>query len=432
MVPVAQLLSRLLLLFAGFTRIKVVGRCATSEEAPIIVANHRGPFEPFFLFAQHYCCMVSRVENRIWPLHFPMDALQFICVDRYGTSREKKTVMETIRSRAMSSEQWPQTVLFPEGVSGNGTELLRFKPGAFLPGVAVQPVLFEYPSDIDDVDPSWTHGLSGPLDGLLSVLLRTTSCWSVTMHVRYLPVHVPTADERGNPSLFSDTVRCKMAEALGVPLSDMQMEDVLPATAAVVNHIDPATAVNDCARIVSTFCVKPRDARALLATFRGRQWTPGSVKLERIAEVFNLPLTSVAEAFKDTAGDTPTCITFPRFLAVMGSLSRGCSRPAGNRAWGVHHAFATLGEGDAVEGLARAVRSACPSAPSRGVPLLLSTIGGSGVLDEQRLARFFTLGGSLVCGAAAGPSRGRSHRGHQPCQPAPHSIASLGNQSIAC
>ena len=56
--------------------------------------------------------------------------------------------------------RWPQLLIFPEGSTSNRKALMSFKPGAFIPGKPVQPVLVRYPNNIDTVTWTWNqpHG----------------------------------------------------------------------------------------------------------------------------------------------------------------------------------------------------------------------------------------------------------------------------------
>ena len=43
--------------------------------------------------------------------------------------------------RCQDGSGWPQLMIFPEGSTSNRKALMSFKPGAFVPGKPVQPVL---------------------------------------------------------------------------------------------------------------------------------------------------------------------------------------------------------------------------------------------------------------------------------------------------
>jgi lysophosphatidylcholine acyltransferase/lyso-PAF acetyltransferase len=67
-------------------------------------------------------------------------------------SHESRTqTIQDILDRAKSTDTWPQIFIFPEGTCTNGKVMIDFKPGAFYPGVPVQPVLIRYPNKIDTV-----------------------------------------------------------------------------------------------------------------------------------------------------------------------------------------------------------------------------------------------------------------------------------------
>jgi len=64
-------------------------------------------------------------------------------VRRDKASRQK--VIDELKTRVQSEGVWPQLILFPEGTTTNRQALITFKPGAFIPGMPVQPVVIRYP-----------------------------------------------------------------------------------------------------------------------------------------------------------------------------------------------------------------------------------------------------------------------------------------------
>jgi hypothetical protein len=48
-----------------------------------------------------------------------------------------------------------QVLIFPEGTCTNRSCLITFKPGAFYPGVPIQPVCIRYPNKLDTVTWTW-------------------------------------------------------------------------------------------------------------------------------------------------------------------------------------------------------------------------------------------------------------------------------------
>jgi hypothetical protein len=109
--------------------------------------------------------------------------------------------------------------MFPEGTTTNRSCLAKFKPGAFKPGVPVQPVLIRYPNRLDSC--TWTWDGESAYKAIYYALAQFTN-W---MEVEFLPVYEPTEEEREDESLYCKNVETLMAKKLGVPNSDFQMED---------------------------------------------------------------------------------------------------------------------------------------------------------------------------------------------------------------
>lgn len=67
----------------------------------------------------------------------------------------RQTTIKEIINRATSDMDWPQILIFPEGTCTNRSCLITFKPGAFYPGVPIQPVCIRYPNKLDTVTWTW-------------------------------------------------------------------------------------------------------------------------------------------------------------------------------------------------------------------------------------------------------------------------------------
>lgn len=79
---------------------------------------------------------------------------QPIYVQREDPNSRQNTIREIV-DRARSEEEWPQVVIFAEGTCTNRKALIKFKGGAFYPGVPVQPVLIKYPNKYDTFTWTW-------------------------------------------------------------------------------------------------------------------------------------------------------------------------------------------------------------------------------------------------------------------------------------
>ncbi|XP_043383138.1 lysophospholipid acyltransferase LPCAT4 isoform X2 [Chelonia mydas] len=252
------LLSRLMFFLLGFMQIRVRGQRASRLEAPILVAApHSTFFDPIILLPCDIPMVVSRTEN----LHVPViGALlrfnQAILVSRHDPASRKK-VVEEVKRRATSQGKWPQVLFFPEGTCSNKKALLKFKPGAFIAGVPIQPILVRYPNSLDSTTWAW----QGP--GVLKVIWLTASQLCTTVEVEFLPVYQPSAEESINPTLYASNVQRAMARALGIPATECELVGTLPVRA--VGHLRVA--------------LEPRlwelDRALRRARTRGVPWMPG-------------------------------------------------------------------------------------------------------------------------------------------------------------
>ncbi|XP_030635306.1 lysophospholipid acyltransferase LPCAT4 [Chanos chanos] len=216
-------LSRAVFFSVGFLWIKVKGRRAGLTEAPVLaVAPHSGFLDMLVLCPAGLATVVSRSENTKLPvIGALLEFNQSVLVNRKDPESRKKCVAQ-IKERLTSEGYWPQMLMFPEGTTTNGRALIKFKPGAFLAGVPVQPVLLHYPNKLDTVRWTW-KGTTW-----VQSLWHTTSQFYTNVTVEFLPVYTPSEEEKENPELYADNVQKLMAKALGVPATDYVMEGRYP------------------------------------------------------------------------------------------------------------------------------------------------------------------------------------------------------------
>ncbi|XP_049646180.1 lysophospholipid acyltransferase LPCAT4 [Suncus etruscus] len=216
-------LSRLLFFLLGFLRIRVRGQRASRLQAPVLVAApHSTFFDPIVLLPCDLPKVVSRAENLSVPV---IGALlrfnQAILVSRHDPASRRR-VVEEVKRRATSGGKWPQVLFFPEGTCSNKKALLKFKPGAFIAGVPIQPVLIRYPNSLDTTSWAWR----GP--GVLKVLWLTASQPCSIVDVEFLPVYHPSPEESKDPTLYANNVQRVMAQALGIPATECEFVGSLP------------------------------------------------------------------------------------------------------------------------------------------------------------------------------------------------------------
>uniref|UniRef100_A0A3Q3QGJ6 Phospholipid/glycerol acyltransferase domain-containing protein n=1 Tax=Monopterus albus TaxID=43700 RepID=A0A3Q3QGJ6_MONAL len=194
--PIVLLLSRAVFFSMGFLWVKVKGRRADLKEAPVlVVAPHSSFLDLLVLCPTQLATVVSRSENTRLPIIGALlEFNQSVLVSRKDPDSRKKAVAQ-LTERLTSNGYWPQMLMFPEGTTTNGGALIKFKPGAFLAGVPVQPVLLHYPNKLVS---------------------------------EFLPVYNPSQEERNYPDLYADNVQKLMAKALGVPATDYVLEGGVP------------------------------------------------------------------------------------------------------------------------------------------------------------------------------------------------------------
>ncbi|XP_060693713.1 lysophosphatidylcholine acyltransferase 2 [Hemiscyllium ocellatum] len=217
---VLKSLGRAFLFCMGFMEIKVKGKKADATEAPIlVVAPHSSFFDAAVNIVADMPSTVSRAENADIPLFgLLLQCSQPVLVSRHETNSRRKTV-EEITKRAQSKGKWPQLMIFPEGTCTNRTCLITFKSGAFIPGVPVQPVIIRYPNRLDTVTWTW----QGP--NAMTLMFLTLCQPYSKVEVEFLPVYVPSEEEKCDPLLYGNRVRSVMAIALDVPVTDHTFED---------------------------------------------------------------------------------------------------------------------------------------------------------------------------------------------------------------
>ncbi|XP_060520333.1 lysophosphatidylcholine acyltransferase isoform X4 [Cylas formicarius] len=225
-------------LLAGGMRFKVKGRQASRKEAPILVAAPHSSFlDAGVVYMTGLPCNICRRESgNDFHIGKLINYTQPIYVWRDDPDSRQNTIKEIIK-RATSDLDWPQILIFPEGTCTNRSCLITFKPGAFYPGVPIQPVCIKYPNKLDTVTWTW----EGP--SALKLLWLTLTQISSHCEVEFLPVYTPSEEEKRDPKLFANNVRAVMAKALGIPVVDYSYNDCKLMTKAKEMNLPLATSL---------------------------------------------------------------------------------------------------------------------------------------------------------------------------------------------
>lgn len=271
----------------GFHHVAVKGRQAPPAEAAILtLAPHSSYFDAIPV-TMTMSSIVMKAESRDIPIWGTLIRyIRPVLVSRSDQDSRRKTV-EEIRRRALSQGRWPQIMIFPEGTCTNRTCLISFKPGAFIPGVPVQPVVLRYPNKLDTITWTW----QGP--GALAILWLTLCQLHNRVEIEFLPVYSPSEEEKRDPALFARNVRRVMAEALGVPVTDYTFEDCQLALAEGQLRLPADTCLLEFARLVRGLGLKPEPLEGRLdeQSERARRRGPARLSLPEFAAQLQLPVS---------------------------------------------------------------------------------------------------------------------------------------------
>ncbi|KAM8839963.1 lysophosphatidylcholine acyltransferase 1 isoform 4-T4 [Spinachia spinachia] len=282
-----RVIMRAMWFCGGFHWIKVKGERAPPTEVPILtLAPHSSYFDAIPV-TMTMCSIVGKLESRSIPVWGTLISyIRPVFVFRSDQDSRRKTV-EEIKRRARSGGEWPQIMIFPEGTCTNRSGLILFKPGAFIPGLPVQPVVLRYPNTLDTV--SWTW--RGP--GAFKILWLTLCQPHNPLEIEYLPVYTPSSEERENPALFANNVRKLMARALQLPLTDLTFEDREITLSQGPLRIHDYSGLLEFHQLVCR--LRPRAGRTDEAleeqARRARKLQGDGLSAEDLAQFLDLPLT---------------------------------------------------------------------------------------------------------------------------------------------
>ncbi|XP_042632710.1 lysophosphatidylcholine acyltransferase 1-like [Cyprinus carpio] len=288
---VLKAIMRAMWFSGGFHWVRVKGQPALPSEAPILtMAPHSSYFDAIPV-TMTMASIVMKTESKDIPVWGTLiKFIRPVFVSRSDQDSRRKTV-EEIKRRACSDGEWPQIMIFPEGTCTNRSCLIAFKPGAFIPGVPVQPVLLRYPNEMDTI--SWTW--QGP--GAFKILWLTLCQLHNSIEIEYLPTYTPSEEEKKDPALFASNVRRIMAKALGLPIIDYSFEDCQLAMAKGPLRLPRHTCLLEFARLVRRLGLKTGVTGEVLheEASRARKLCGSRLDVEGFSQYLNQPLTEAVQ-----------------------------------------------------------------------------------------------------------------------------------------
>ena len=145
-----------------------------------------------------------------------------------GGGSGKPSATELIKEKLQAAVTEPETncvAMFPEGTTTNGTHLIHFRHGAFIPGVPVVPLIFKF--HFLFFDPACCSY------SLLHHVLLTMASPSHWMTVEYLDPYMPSEEEKANHDLYSRNVHSYMVKNSHLKDCDFTYADKLRWEAAL-------------------------------------------------------------------------------------------------------------------------------------------------------------------------------------------------------
>lgn len=315
--------TRCVFVAAGFPVVRQRGRRATATEAPVLaMAPHSSYFDVLPVIAMLAPSVVAKLEFARTPFFGKLiDYTQPVYVSREDPNSRQNTIKE-IQRRVTSNGAWPQILLFPEGTCTNRSCLIQFKPGAFYPGVPVQPVVVRYPNRVDTVTWTW----EGP--GALKLMWLTLSQFVNHCEIEFLPVYRPSPEEQKDPRLFACNVRAVMAKALGVPVSDYTYDDCRLMSRARSRHLPCETGLVEVSKLCHRLGIDMAAVENQLDTFAemARQ-RDGLIRLTEFADYLGIPTSEPAlvELFQLYDTDCDGVIDFREYLLGVCLISKPCN-----------------------------------------------------------------------------------------------------------
>lgn len=330
---------RLLFLFGGFNWVTVRGKQASAKDAPVlVVAPHSTYFDALPVVLMGGPSVVAKGETGHLPFFGKLiNYTQPVYVWREDPNSRQNTIKEII-DRTTSDQDWPQVLIFPEGTCTNRSCLITFKPGAFYPGVPIQPVCIRYPNKLDTVTWTW----EGP--GALKLLWLTLTQVQSSCEIEFLPVYNPSEEEKHDPKLYANNVRRLMAKTLGIPVSDYTYDDCRLMTRAKRMNLPFASGLIEVQKLRQKLGLTQTNIEEKILTQSPHIITNegGQISYKEFARQLELPSTSqvLQQLFRLYDKDCTGIIDFREYLLGVLIISK-----ASNGAQTVELAFKIFDRG---------------------------------------------------------------------------------------
>jgi 1-acyl-sn-glycerol-3-phosphate acyltransferase len=223
---VTRAAARLVLVWFGFWHIEQRGEVGAA--CALVVSNHVSYLDALLLMASPLCpaFLLKKTCTQV-----PLVGRLALALGGIAVDREQATATTAVLvARTTRGSGGRPVAVFCEGTTSNGSTLLRFRTGAFVPAQPVQPVLIEFLSHDGEFSPAFESVL------LPMHVWRMFAQWGHRARITYMPVYTPSAAEAKDAQLFARNVRARMQQGLGVPTCELGYQDKLVFHAWLRTH----------------------------------------------------------------------------------------------------------------------------------------------------------------------------------------------------
>ena len=241
--------ARALLLCLGFVWISKLHE-PDYPLAPVVVANHVSIVEILHLLSSPLCPSFL-AKSGVFDIPcigwIASKILRCIPVDREnseGSAQRPSMASRQLIKRFNEVGHFSRPIaIFPEGTTTNGAVLLRFRKGAFLSGLPVQPVVYQFPYNTTFI-PTFES------IGFFAFIWRMLAQPFNQLMVTYLPRIEPNEECRNSASVYRDHVEKMFASALGVPIVNLDISDKRAYHSYLRGRLKAQTYGSQCAMLL--------------------------------------------------------------------------------------------------------------------------------------------------------------------------------------
>jgi len=199
------------------------------SEARFVVSNHVSMLDIFALFGAGLPNGIPSFVSKAGVFDAPIiGTLLRVCrgIAVFRSNAAGTGTTQVLAQRAADTKE-PAVAIYPEGTTTNGSCVGMFHSGAFASGAPVKPICLKYTYTgynpaYDVISASeWAYGILGAT--------------GISLEMIYLPVYVPSEEEKRDARLYARNVRDLIAKELQKPAYDVTFKDKL---AYMVQHMN--------------------------------------------------------------------------------------------------------------------------------------------------------------------------------------------------